>query len=184
MPSTPHKSPDDDNDRRNIKWPRAETEHNDLSDMETSDIEASHGGKLEKSANTRNRTENQAATAQTPETSMNKDTQDNEAHNAAQPQPFNLPKLDDMTGLPTNIKENPHTQMSQKSPFPNIAPSPKVPYMRAIFPRVVIPWEQLIYNLDDGQLAAITDNLDAFIAIVPFGAGDKYYRDHPTCNLF
>jgi len=95
--------------------------------------------------------------------------------------PFIFPNAYDMTNLPTNADENPIYHKSQQGQPPTLPQLTSIP--RAIFPRVTIPFSTLVANLDEQLVKIVTEAPDDYIAIVVFGAGNKYFREHPTANL-
>lgn len=97
--------------------------------------------------------------------------------------PFIFPNAYDMTDLPTNADENPIHHKSQRGDDPTLPQLTSIPFTRAIFPRVTIPFSTLVANLDEKLVKIVTDAPDDYIAIVVFGAGSKYFREFPTANL-
>lgn len=97
--------------------------------------------------------------------------------------PFIFPNPCDMTGLPTNMEENPIHQKSQRGDSPTLPQTTSTPFTKAIFPRVTVPLSALLANLDEQLVKIVTDAPDKFIAIVVFNAGNKYFREHPSANL-
>jgi len=80
------------------------------------------------------------------------------------------------TGEPPS--DNIHYQTSQRD---GAAPAPSAitePYTDAIFPRAVFERKDLLKNLDQRQVDFIAKS-DAALAIVPFGAGQKFHADNP-----
>ncbi|KAJ6574062.1 hypothetical protein B0H19DRAFT_1341032 [Mycena capillaripes] len=96
--------------------------------------------------------------------------------------PYAFPNPEDMTGLPTKAEENPHTQTSQSGEVPGTLPDAnllKVPFTLAIFPRVVIPYSILTQNMAEDQVEQIDEEC---LAIVPWNAGPKCYKENPHAN--
>lgn len=88
----------------------------------------------------------------------------------------------DMTNLPTHRDENPHLQMSQSTAVGRV-PTHKPPvdamqFTLAQFPKVIIPYKDLVANMDDNIVKAIEEQRGHYLAIIPFGAGSKYNREH------
>jgi hypothetical protein len=88
-----------------------------------------------------------------------------------------------MTDLPSDRNLNPSIQQSQQGPERHVPADKATPFTRAVFPRIVIPYKLLVANLD----AVIVEQIqqaapDTYLAVVVFGAGNKYFREHPTCN--
>ncbi|KAG5641141.1 hypothetical protein DXG03_005937 [Asterophora parasitica] len=71
---------------------------------------------------------------------------------------------------------------SQRGPEIHIPAVKCMTFTRAVFPRIVIPYTLLVQNLDADIETLIEADPDAYIAIVPFGAGNKYFRDNPRAN--
>ncbi|KAF8902962.1 hypothetical protein CPB84DRAFT_1728771 [Gymnopilus junonius] len=76
---------------------------------------------------------------------------------------------------------NPYLHRTQMGQVPILPPNRTATYTRATFSRIVIPLDQLLQNLDLGQADAIRADPGHFLALVPFGAGTKFYKDHPHC---
>ncbi|KAF8957774.1 hypothetical protein BDZ97DRAFT_84951 [Flammula alnicola] len=87
-----------------------------------------------------------------------------------------------MDNLPTHQDENPYLQMTRRGLQPQPPPVALIPFTHAIFHRVVIPLTNLLANLNEDQANLVKENPSDFIAIVPFEAGDKYYKENPNCN--
>jgi hypothetical protein len=88
-----------------------------------------------------------------------------------------------MTDLPSDRNLNPSIQQSQQGPERHVPADKATPFTRAVFPRIVIPYKLLVANLD----AVIVEQIqqaapDTYLAVVVFGAGNKFFREHPTCN--
>lgn len=99
------------------------------------------------------------------------------------PPPFVFPDPYDMTDLPSDRNLNPSIQQSQQGPERHVPADKATPFTRAVFPRIVIPYKLLVANLD----AVIVEQIqqaapDTYLAVVVFGAGNKFFREHPTCN--
>ncbi|KAJ6564684.1 hypothetical protein B0H19DRAFT_1233492 [Mycena capillaripes] len=96
--------------------------------------------------------------------------------------PYAFPNPEDMTGLPTKAEENPHTQTSQRGEVPGVLPDAnqlKVPFTLGIFPRVVIPYSVLTQNMAEDQIEQIDEDC---LAILPWNAGPKFYKENPHAN--
>lgn len=97
--------------------------------------------------------------------------------------PFVFPNPYDMTDLPSHADENPINHKSQRGEAPALPQLTSTPFTRAVFPRVTIPFATLVANLDEQLVMKVTEEPDKYIAIVVFGAGSKYFREHPAANL-
>jgi hypothetical protein len=87
----------------------------------------------------------------------------------------------DMTGLPTNADENPHLHTSQRGPAPT-KPSGHLPFTDAVFPRIVIQMEHLLANVAKQQSDIIKASSNDYIAIIPFGAGNRFFDSQPKAS--
>jgi hypothetical protein len=90
---------------------------------------------------------------------------------------------EDMTDLPTCAEENPINHKSQRGQAPTQPQLTSTPFTRAIFPRITIPLSTLLTNLDEELVKVVTEAPEDYLAIVVFGAGSKYFREHPNANL-
>jgi len=97
--------------------------------------------------------------------------------------PFIFPNAHDMTDLPTHADENPIYHKSQRGEAPALPQLTSTPFTRTTFPRVTIPFSTLVANLDEQLVEIVTEAPDGYIAIVVFGAGNRYFREHPAVNL-
>ncbi|KAJ7866820.1 hypothetical protein B0H14DRAFT_3592317 [Mycena olivaceomarginata] len=89
-----------------------------------------------------------------------------------------------MTGLPTATDENPHSKLTRADPAPAVLPDGdrlKIPFTNAIFPRISIPFSILTSNMPD-DIVADLGNGKGELAIVPYGAGLKFYQENATAN--
>lgn len=88
----------------------------------------------------------------------------------------------DMTDLPTHRKENPHLQRSQSSTIvkkpTHRPPINAMQFTTAPFPRLIIPYKDLVATMDENIKQVIDDEKGNYLAIVPFGAGRKHDREH------
>ncbi|KAF5376093.1 hypothetical protein D9615_007751 [Tricholomella constricta] len=98
------------------------------------------------------------------------------------PDPFIFPNAFDASVPPSNLDENPSIQSSQRGPERHIPAVSSTTFTRAVFPRVVLSYSQLTANLDSHIVEQVDAAPDSFIAIVPFGAGNSFYREHPKVN--
>ena len=99
------------------------------------------------------------------------------------PPPFVFSDPYDMMDLPSDRNLNPSIQQSQQGPERHVLADKATPFTRAVFPRIVIPYKLLVANLN----AVIVEQIqqaapDTYLAVIVFGAGNKYFREHPTCN--
>ena len=87
----------------------------------------------------------------------------------------------DMANLPTNRDENSHLQSLQTSltgkKLAHKPPIDALQFTSAIFPKAVIPYKDLMGNLDDNIKEVIEGNPKNYRAIVPFGTGSKFNRE-------
>lgn len=99
--------------------------------------------------------------------------------NGTLPTNFTLPDPFQLT-TPTNRDLNPHIQKAGEGDIPTLPPVSTTQFTRAEFPRVVIPFDDLVRNLAEEQVNQIKGNPGNYIAIIPFGAGKKFYDENPT----
>ena len=86
------------------------------------------------------------------------------------------------TNIPANRDKNPHLQSSQTSPTGK-KPAHKPPvnalqFTNAIFPKVVIPYKDLMGNFDDNIKEVIEVKPEKYLAIIPFCARNKFTREN------
>ncbi|KAF8178317.1 hypothetical protein K438DRAFT_1977953 [Mycena galopus ATCC 62051] len=99
--------------------------------------------------------------------------------------PYTFPDPESTYRLPTMVGENPHLKETQEDPAPAILPNAdniRVPFTLKIFPRIVLTLAQLTKNMAEGQVADIVANPSNFIALIPHGAGKKFFDEHPHAN--
>lgn len=80
-----------------------------------------------------------------------------------------------------DVASNPSIQSTQRGDEPH-SPNVSITFTKAVFPRIVLPYSKLIANLDKHIVDLIDANPDDYLAIVPFGAGNSYYTEHPRAN--
>lgn len=94
--------------------------------------------------------------------------------------PTNFPLPDPYVLTPATERElNPHIQKAGEADIPTLPPVSKTQFTRVEFPHVVIPLANLTCNLAEEQVNQIKQAPDNHIAIVPFGAGRKFYDENP-----
>ncbi|KAG6895303.1 hypothetical protein C0992_002036 [Termitomyces sp. T32_za158] len=87
--------------------------------------------------------------------------------------------LDLYTEALTDSKENPASHLTQRGEQPHILAINSTTFTQTPLPRAVIPYKCLTANLDQGRIDKIKENPEAYLAIVPFGAGSKLFRTQP-----
>ncbi|KAF8067088.1 hypothetical protein FPV67DRAFT_1228003 [Lyophyllum atratum] len=96
---------------------------------------------------------------------------------------FVYPDAFSMIGLPADQEHNPYSHTSQRGEMAHAPVDNATPFTRSVFPRIVIPYKLLVANLDLHIVQKIEESpSDTYLAVVPHGAGNKYYRDHPNAN--
>lgn len=98
------------------------------------------------------------------------------------PDPFSFPDPFDMKDPPLDAASNPSIQSTQRGDEPH-TPSVSATFTRSVFPRIVTPYSKLVANLDQHIVDRINADPDNYLAIVPFGAGNSYYHEHPRANV-
>ncbi|GLB44701.1 putative RNase H [Lyophyllum shimeji] len=99
------------------------------------------------------------------------------------PPAYVYPDPSSMVDLPTDEDQNPSIQTSQRGEMDHIPVDNATPFTRSVFPRVVIPYKLLVANLDSHIVEKIEESPpDTFLAVVAFGAGNKFFREHPNAN--
>ncbi|KAJ7852341.1 hypothetical protein B0H14DRAFT_2580956 [Mycena olivaceomarginata] len=99
--------------------------------------------------------------------------------------PLHRPRLPRHDGSPDPAGENPHMQTTQPDPIPAALPDADrlpVPFTFAVFPHVVIPFGTLTHNMAPAQVNAIKADPTKYLAILPHGAGRKFYVQNPHAN--
>jgi hypothetical protein len=76
----------------------------------------------------------------------------------------------------TDRENNPHLHDTQRGTAPEKPAGHSVPFTDAVFPRIALSFEQLTVNMADEQVDAIKADPDKFIAILPHGAGKKFFE--------
>ncbi|KAJ3511621.1 hypothetical protein NLJ89_g3991 [Agrocybe chaxingu] len=99
---------------------------------------------------------------------------------------FRFPSArDEYFKAPTFAYENPHLDMTQRGDKPGPKQLPvatATPFTSGLFPRAVIPFDDLLANLDMALQTQIKENPENFLAVVPFGAGNKFFKANPDVN--
>ncbi|KAF5371504.1 hypothetical protein D9615_009583, partial [Tricholomella constricta] len=95
---------------------------------------------------------------------------------------FVFPNAFDMKDLPTLSDQNPAIQQSCQGPLPFTPAPAAIAFTRAALPRSVIPMTTLLNNLHLTISEEVEKNPENYLAIVPFGAGNRLFRDHPHLN--
>ncbi|KAH8834278.1 hypothetical protein DL96DRAFT_488617 [Flagelloscypha sp. PMI_526] len=94
---------------------------------------------------------------------------------------FVLPDPADMTNKPTDRDEYPYDKtMGGSDADPSYLPA-KVAHdwTHGIYPQIQIPTTRLTAGWDPDIKKIIEDNEGNFVALVPFGSGNKYWSDNP-----
>ncbi|KAG6893241.1 hypothetical protein C0992_010763, partial [Termitomyces sp. T32_za158] len=86
---------------------------------------------------------------------------------------------DPFTEEPAGGDDNPATHTSQRGEQPHIPAVNSTTFTQSRVPRAVIPFKRLTANLDQGLVEMVERAPDEFLAIIPFGAGSKLYKDQP-----
>ncbi|KAG6889229.1 hypothetical protein C0992_005924 [Termitomyces sp. T32_za158] len=81
---------------------------------------------------------------------------------------------------PTDREENPSEQMTQRGDQPHYPAVNSTTFTQTPVPRVVIPLRRLTANLDQKLVDMVTEDPEAYLAVIPFGAGPKLFKDNPT----
>ncbi|KAJ7601952.1 hypothetical protein DFH06DRAFT_1311712 [Mycena polygramma] len=93
---------------------------------------------------------------------------------------FKLPDPHATEGLPTDVDKNPHLHTTQRGPKPaDIPEHTAIPWTQAIYPRAVIPYADLVANIDPLVRREIDANPEKYLAVVPYGAGKKFLAENP-----
>lgn len=104
------------------------------------------------------------------------------ANGVTRPPIFPLPDAFDFGAPAAERDMNPHIKQTGGGDIPTLPAKINTHFTRADFPKVVIPYDKLVANIAPEQIEQIQKNPAGHIAIVPLGAGKKYYRDNENCN--
>ncbi|KAF8891530.1 hypothetical protein CPB85DRAFT_1441015 [Mucidula mucida] len=58
-----------------------------------------------------------------------------------------------------------------------------MPYTLAAYPKIYVPWNHLTAAFADPLRQAIMASPESFVAVIPLGAGPKWYADNPRADL-
>lgn len=98
--------------------------------------------------------------------------------------PFLWPNAQDMSNLPRDADENPTAHASQQGLTPAVLPAANATtFTQAVYPKLMIPFERLVANLDKALLKQVEECLGNFLAVLPFSAGSKLYVNSPSINI-
>ncbi|KAG6894619.1 hypothetical protein C0992_005383, partial [Termitomyces sp. T32_za158] len=89
---------------------------------------------------------------------------------------------DPFTEEPIGGDENPASQMTQGGDQPHIPAVNSTTFTQSPVPRAVIPYKRLIANLDQGLVDMVERAPEEHLAIIPFGAGSKLYKNQPMLS--
>lgn len=81
---------------------------------------------------------------------------------------------------PTRGKDYPYDKTAKSNTCPTLPSNQMLPFTNATYPRIHISFRKLIEDLSPGQKVVLQNENEAFIAVVPFGAGLKFYQSYMT----
>ncbi|KAK0495620.1 hypothetical protein EDD18DRAFT_1354121 [Armillaria luteobubalina] len=80
---------------------------------------------------------------------------------------------------PMNREEYPYDKLTKAGQFAPLPPS-KNTFTDAAYPKIHIPFRKLVEDLSRGQKAALKEDHEQYIVVIPFGAGPKFYQSYTT----
>ncbi len=98
--------------------------------------------------------------------------------------PYKFPDPRAMANLPTAADDFPYNKFTRSGDTPATLPAGSAaPFTNTTFPQVFIPWNHITAGFSEEIHDAITASPQKFIAVVPFGAGPKFYVDNRRADL-
>ncbi|KAK0241002.1 hypothetical protein EDD85DRAFT_992327 [Armillaria nabsnona] len=81
---------------------------------------------------------------------------------------------------PTNREDYPYHKVAKTGQITTLPTVSKTPFNNTAYPKLHIPFRKLTEDLSRGQKVALQEEHDQYIAVIPFGAGPKFYQNYTT----